>query len=66
MVGVVPSLRAGRVRSDPAYIRNAPSARVNGFVVIELLAGANFNVYPVIVSGDSGVLGGARLRLMRS
>lgn len=66
MVGVVPSLGAGRVQSDPADIRNAPSAWVNGFVVIELLAGANFNVYLVIVNGESGVLGGACMPLTHS
>ena len=43
---------------NPAYLRNRPSAWVNGFCVIELLAGGNFNVYPIVVSGVQCSFGG--------
>jgi len=43
---------------NPAYLRNRPSAWVNGFCVIDLLAGGNFNVYPIVVSGVQCSFGG--------
>ena len=43
---------------NPTYLRNRPSAWVNGFVVIERMDGGIFNVYPIIVSGGQCSFGG--------
>jgi hypothetical protein len=43
---------------NPGYLRNRPSAWVNGFVAIECLDGGNFNVYPIVVSGGRCSFGG--------
>lgn len=42
---------------NPGYLRNRPSAWVNGFCVIELLDTGNFNLYPIVVSGGQCSLG---------
>ena len=48
---------------NPGYLRNRPHAWVNGFDVIESRANGNFNVYPVIVTGDSFQYGGKEYRI---
>jgi hypothetical protein len=35
---------------NPGYIRNRPHNWLNGFVIVETLAGGNFNLYSVVVS----------------
>ena len=49
---------------NPGYLKNRPTAWVNGFVLIELHepekveSGSNFNVYPVIISNGKFSYGG--------
>lgn len=44
---------------NPGYLRNRPTAWVNGFTIIEEhLNGKNFNLYPVIVTEGSFSFGG--------
>lgn len=43
---------------NPLYLRNRPTAWLNGFVIIEVHKGGNFNVYPVIVSDGCFAFGG--------
>jgi len=40
---------AGNV--NPEYLRNRPTAWLNGFNIIDVLPNGNYNYYPVIVSG---------------
>lgn len=35
---------------NPAYLRNTPNAWLNGFTVVEVREGGDFNCYPVIVT----------------
>lgn len=43
---------------NPSYLRNRPTAWVNGFNVIEVFPNGNFNLYPVIVSNGQCAYGG--------
>ncbi len=43
---------------NPSYLRNRPTAWVNGFTVVELHPNGFFNLYPVIVSGGVCSYGG--------
>jgi hypothetical protein len=36
--------------TNPAYLRNKPTAWVNGFTLVELRENGDFNVYPVVVA----------------
>jgi hypothetical protein len=45
-------------RTNPEYMKNRPSNWVNGFTVIEVQPGGNFNLYPVIVSNGKFSFGG--------
>lgn len=44
--------------TNPAYLRNRATAWVNGIVIIELMEGGTFNLYPVIVSKGQFAYGG--------
>lgn len=48
--------------TNPGYLRNRPTAWLNGFVIIELIdpedRNSNFNVYPIIVSEGQFSFGG--------
>lgn len=35
---------------NPDYLRNRPTAWINGFTIVELMEGGAFNLYPVIVT----------------
>jgi hypothetical protein len=37
--------------TNPSYLRNRPTAWVNGFTLVETFDDGNFNVYPIIISG---------------
>jgi len=39
-------------KTNPSYLRNRPTAWMNGFVIIEVRADGTFNLYPVIVCAD--------------
>lgn len=43
---------------NPTYIRNRPHAWLNGFVIIEVLDGGNFNLFPVITTNGTFAYGG--------
>jgi len=43
---------------NPAYLRNRPTAWLNGFVIIEVLPGGAFNLYPIIVTRGQFSFGG--------
>ena len=43
---------------NPNYLRNRPTAWLNGFVIIELMPKGLFNLYPVIVSRGKASYGG--------
>lgn len=43
---------------NPGYLRNRPTAWLNGFVIVELRKGGDFNLYPVIVSNGKFSWGG--------
>lgn len=45
-------------RTNPGYLRNRPTAWLNGFVIIEVMEGGNFNVFPVIVTKGQFAYGG--------
>lgn len=44
---------------NPTYLRNRPTAWLNGFTRIEVFANGNFNLYPIIVSGGVFSFNGA-------
>jgi hypothetical protein len=44
---------------NPTYLRNRPTAWLNGFTRIEVFPNGNFNVYPIIVSGGLCAFDGA-------
>lgn len=44
--------------TNPSYLRNRPTAWLNGFTIVELGVGNNFNVYPVIVVNGKFSYGG--------
>jgi hypothetical protein len=43
---------------NPAYLRNRPTAWLNGFVIVEFMPGGNFNCYPIVVSKGQFAYGG--------
>jgi hypothetical protein len=43
---------------NPGYLRNAPTAWVNGFTVVEVRQGGNFNVFPIVVTNGRFAYGG--------
>lgn len=43
---------------NPAYLRNRPTAWLNGFTIVELRAKGFFNVYPVVVIDGTFCYGG--------
>jgi predicted phosphodiesterase len=43
---------------NPYYMRNKPSGWVNGFTLIEYTRNGNFNLYPIITSGNEIAYGG--------
>lgn len=43
---------------NPTYLRNRPTAWVNGFNVIEVQSNGNFNLYPIIVANGHASYGG--------
>jgi hypothetical protein len=45
-------------RVNPTYLRNRPTAWLNGFSIVEVGAGGNFNLYTVIVTAGSFCYGG--------
>lgn len=45
-------------RTNPNYLRNRPTSWLNGFVIIELMEGGYFNVFPVIVTKGKFAYGG--------
>lgn len=45
-------------RTNPTYLRNRPTAWLNGFVIIEVMEGGDFNVFPVIVTKGQFSYGG--------
>lgn len=45
-------------RTNPGYLRNRPTSWLNGFVIIEVMEGGNFNLYPVIVTKGQFSYGG--------
>ena len=44
--------------TNPAYLRNRPTAWVNGFTIVEVQKNGNFNCYPIIVTGGKFNYGG--------
>jgi predicted phosphodiesterase len=44
--------------SNPAYLRNRPTAWVNGFTIVEVMDNGNFNLYPIIISSGKFSFGG--------
>lgn len=44
--------------TNPGYLRNRPSAWLNGFVVVETMEGGNFNAYSIVVSEGKFSFGG--------
>ena len=44
--------------TNPTYLRNRPTAWLNGFTIVELGLGNNFNVYPIIVVNGTFNYGG--------
>lgn len=44
--------------TNPAYIRNRPTAWLNGFTLVEYHPNGNFNTYPIIISAGKFVYGG--------
>jgi hypothetical protein len=44
--------------TNPGYLRNRPTAWLNGFVVIELWGPGNFNLYPVLLTEGKAAYGG--------
>jgi predicted phosphodiesterase len=47
---------AGEV--NPTYLRNRPTAWLNGFTIVEFSSNGSFNVYPVVVTKGSFTFGG--------
>jgi predicted phosphodiesterase len=45
-------------RMNPDYVRNRPTAWVNGFIIIEMLPSGDFNLYPVLVTRGRCLYGG--------
>jgi hypothetical protein len=45
-------------RLNPAYMKNRPSAWINGFSIVELITDGTFNVYPIVVSRGHFSFGG--------
>lgn len=43
---------------NPTYLRNRPTAWMNGFVIIEMMDNGNFNLYPIIVNNGKFCYGG--------
>jgi hypothetical protein len=44
--------------TNPIYLRNAPTSWLNGFVVVEVQASGNFNLYPIVVTNGKFSFGG--------
>lgn len=44
--------------TNPSYLRNRPTAWVNGFTIVEVQDNGNFNVYPVVVTNGKFRYGG--------
>jgi predicted phosphodiesterase len=44
--------------TNPAYLRNRPSAWLNGFTIVEVMNGGNFNLFPVIITNGRFSFGG--------
>lgn len=44
--------------TNPTYLRNRPTAWLNGFTLVELQGNGNFNLYPIIVIDGKFVYGG--------
>lgn len=38
-------------KTNPIYLRNRPTAWLNGFTIVEVQSDGNFQVYPVVISG---------------
>lgn len=45
-------------RVNPGYLRNRPTAWLNGFVVVEVMPDGMFNLYPIVVSKGRFAYGG--------
>lgn len=45
-------------RTNPTYLRNRPTAWLNGFVIIEVMDGGYFNLFPVVVTKGRCAYGG--------
>jgi hypothetical protein len=43
---------------NPEYVRNSPTAWVNGFTLVEFDPNENFNCYPIVVSNGQFAWGG--------
>jgi hypothetical protein len=43
---------------NPEYMKNKPSAWLNGFTIVEVLPNGDFNVYPIVVVGGRFSYGG--------
>ena len=50
---------------NPEYLRNRPSAWVNGFNTTEFMDGGNFNHYPIITTGGKCCFGGVEYPRVR-
>jgi len=44
--------------TNPGYLRNRPTAWLNGVLIVETFENGNFNVYPVVVSNGRFSFGG--------
>jgi hypothetical protein len=44
--------------TNPSYLRNRPTAWVNGFTIVEVRDDGNFNVMPIVVTGGKFSFGG--------
>lgn len=44
--------------TNPTYLRNRPTAWINGFTIVEVQINGNFNVYPIVVTNGRFRFGG--------
>jgi hypothetical protein len=44
--------------TNPAYLRNRPTAWINGFTIVELHSNGTFNLFPIIVIDGKFSYGG--------
>ena len=45
-------------KTNPSYLRNRPTSWLNGCVIVEVMEGGYFNVFPVIVTKGRFAYGG--------